>query len=136
MHRPTHGEHQRTESDENPEGIAAILYMICLLPFSLCVFRSFSTGGWSEYQQAKIFVGKFQSTTCRIEEIIIEEITTTVKEMEKATTVNASYLIKVVNSTNETDQFRLKTLPLLRKPEQRSLVSSFKGTIEVFPTFF
>lgn len=127
MHRPTHGEHQRTESDENPEGIAAILYMICLLPFSLCVFRSFSTGGWSEYQQAKIFVGKFQSTTCRIEEIIIEEITTT---------VNASYLIKVVNSTNETDQFRLKTLPLLRKPEQRSLVSSFKGTTEVFPTFF
>ena len=123
MHGHSRGENLRENSADVIEGKAASLCIICFIPFIFFFGFSLFVNGWSEYQQAKMHVRKFQSTTCRIEDIIIEEVPTIEKEEVKTTSVNASYLIKVVNSTKEINQFRSATVPLLLKPKQHSLVS-------------
>lgn len=140
------GEHLRNKSTELKETIAVKTCIVCCVPFIFCFVYSLCGSGWSEYQQAKTHVRKFQSTTCRIENINIEEIPIAENGEVKTTSVNASYLIKVVNSTNDMDLFRSATVPLLRKPEQRSLVSrknrvnsdlsSLRQITKEFPFFF
>lgn len=79
---------------------------------------------WSEYQQAKMNAHTFRSTMCRIEDIIVEEIRSDANNERKTTSIKGFFLLRVVNSTNKQDEFRLEEVPLQHKPGQDSLVSS------------
>jgi hypothetical protein len=77
----------------------------------------------SKYQQAKMDARTFRSTVCRIKDIIIEETRPDENEAVKTTSIKGFFLLRVINSTNKQDEFRLAEVPLLLKPEQHSLVS-------------
>jgi len=94
----------------------------CIAGFSIFEFLLNITAS-SKYQQAKMEALTFQTTVCRIEDIIIRESRPDERKTKKTTSIEGFFLLKVINSTNKQDQFKLEEVPLLLEPGQNSLVS-------------
>jgi hypothetical protein len=94
----------------------------CIAGFSIAEFLMNITAP-SKYQQAKMEARTFQSTVCRIEDIIIKETRPDERKTKKTTSIQGFFLLKVINSTNKQDQFKLEEVPLLLQSGQNSLVS-------------
>jgi hypothetical protein len=102
--------------------MSVILIIFFVFDYCLSEFL-INMDAWSEYQQAKMTARTFRSTVCQIEDIIIEETRPDENEAVKTTSIKGFFLLRVINSTNKQDEFRLAEVPLLLKPEQHSLVS-------------
>lgn len=122
-----HGSNDQQEDDELPEFVNALknsfIQGVLLVLVIHCFIYSFIYAPtWSAYEQTKIDTHKFQSTICRVEDIITEEMVLNMTYEMKTILIDAFFLIKVVNSTNKSDQFRVTEIPFLREPEQHSSV--------------
>ncbi len=104
-------------------GVMVVFVIVCLV-VGLCFCESLDKmDAWSKYQQAKTTARTFRSTVCRIEDIIIEETRPDENKTVKTTSIKGFFLLRVINSTNKQDEFRLAEVPLLLKRGQHSLVS-------------
>jgi len=99
-----------------------LLLLAFIVGFSIFEFLLNITAS-SKYQQAKMEARTFQSTVCRIEDIILKETRPDERKTKKTTSIEGFFLVKVINSTNKQDQFELEEVPLLLEPGQNSLVS-------------
>jgi hypothetical protein len=102
------------------------VFVIVFVVFGVCLCEFLENmNAWSKYQQAKMDAHTFRSTVCQIEDIIIEETRPNESKTVETTSIKGFFLLRVLNSTNKQDEFRLAEVPLLLKPEQHSLVSLF-----------